>query len=169
MGIILLLGWLTATLGLFLAILSGTFVEHQFGISGSGRQLVQAVVMSIIIIPGTLLLYQQLYQQTGKPKFTSYSFKRSYHFFTGFFLAVTLAVIFLYFADGVGWINIEQWHTPEYWLGFMIMNMLIAFFYEALPEELVLRGLVYDVLKHRLLYGYLYLHNPLYLSYSSLV
>ncbi|AXF57131.1 CPBP family intramembrane glutamic endopeptidase [Salicibibacter kimchii] len=147
---VLLLGaWATATIGIFLAVIAGDISEEQFRITGDGRQIIQATVMSVIIIPIILFLYRRLHKLTGKPNKPAYSFKRSHHFFTGFFLATVLAVISLFTASMIGWIDINQWHAPQYWISALLINMLIAFFYEALPEELALRGFVYDVLKHR--------------------
>lgn len=142
-------GWATVTIGLFLAVVAGTIAEEQFAIVGNGRQLIQAVVMSIIIVPTILYLYQQLYKRIKKPENPVYSLARAYHLFTGFFLAVVLAVFGLYIASTLGWIEIDQWHRPQNWIGALLLNMVIAFFYEALPEELALRGFIYDVLRQR--------------------
>ncbi|MFP7416936.1 CPBP family glutamic-type intramembrane protease, partial [Priestia filamentosa] len=38
---------------------------------------------------------------------------------------------------------------PNQWFTALLINMGIAILYEALPEELALRGMVYDVLRHR--------------------
>lgn len=142
-------GWATVTIGLFLAVVAGTIAEEQFAIVGNGRRLIQAIVMSIIIVPTILYLYQQLYKRIVKPEKPTYSLKRAHHIFTGFFLAVLLAVVGLYIASVLGWIEIDQWHAPQYWIGPLLLNMLIAFFYEAFPEELALRGFIFDVLRHR--------------------
>lgn len=146
---LLLSGWATVTVALFLASITGEIAEEQFLITGDGRQIIQAIVMSIIVIPIILFLYKQLHKLTGKVEKPSYSLKRGHHFFTGFFIAIGLAIIGLFIASAFGWIDIEQWHAPQYWIGALFLNMLIAFFYEALPEELALRGLIYDVLQHR--------------------
>ncbi|WP_245548505.1 CPBP family glutamic-type intramembrane protease [Gracilibacillus lacisalsi] len=55
----------------------------------------------------------------------------------------------IFLAASFGWISIEKWHTPDQWLIAILVNMGIAFLYEALPEELALRGFVFDVLRHR--------------------
>lgn len=149
-GLLLLLGgWATVTVGLFLATVAGTIAEEQFAIVGNGQLVIQATVMSIIIVPIIIYLYQQLYRLIGKPERPVYSLIRGHYFFTGFFLAAALAVVGLFIASALGWIEIEQWHQPQDWIGALLINMLIAFFYEALPEELALRGFVYDVLRHR--------------------
>jgi uncharacterized protein len=145
----LLGGWATVTVGLFLATVAGTIAEEQFAIVDNGQLLIQAAIMSIVIIPIIIYLYQQLYKLIGKPEDPVYSLKQGHYLFTGFFLAAGLAVVGLFITSALGWIEIEQWHEPQYWTGALLINMLIAFFYEALPEELALRGFVYDVLRHR--------------------
>lgn len=142
-------GWATVVIGLFLATLAGSIAEEQFMITGNGRQFVQAVVMSVIIVPIVLYLYKQFHKHIRKDENPPYSMKRSLHFFTGFLFVTGLGFAGLFIAHTLGWISIEQWHAPNGWVSALLINMLIAFFYEAFPEELALRGLVYDVLRHR--------------------
>lgn len=148
--LLLFSGWITVTVGLFLAVLVGRFSKEQFSISGDSQLIVQAVVMSGIVVPITLYLYQKLFKITGVPKTTVYSLKRVQHVITGMFLAIVLALIGILIADIFGWIKIQEWYSPEYWGSALLLNAIIAFFYEALPEELVLRGFVFDVLLHRI-------------------
>ncbi|GIO27431.1 CPBP family intramembrane glutamic endopeptidase [Ornithinibacillus bavariensis] len=146
---LLLLGWVTITGSLFLGSLSGTVAE-QFGLSRNSQLLIQGLVMSGLVVPIILYLYRHAYRITGvKPKIPVYSWKRAYHFFTGILLATTLAVLGFIIATTQGWIVIEQWHNPDYWFTPLLFNIIIAFLYEALPEELALRGLLYDVLRSR--------------------
>lgn len=149
-GLFLFGGWATVTLGLFLAIVAGTVAEAQFSIIGNGQKLIQAVVMSVIVVPAILYLYQRMYQQIGKTEKPAHALNHMPHFFTGFLLVIVLTVTSLFSFNTLGLITIEQWHTPQSWIGALLLNMLIAFFYEALPEELAVRGLIYDVLHLRL-------------------
>ncbi|WP_242069708.1 CPBP family intramembrane glutamic endopeptidase [Paenibacillus dendritiformis] len=64
-------------------------------------------------------------------------------------MAIALASLGFIIASSQGWIVIEKWHTPDQWLAALLINALIAFLYEALPEELGLRGMLYDLLRHR--------------------
>ena len=146
---ILLGGWATVTVGLFLAIVAGDIAEERLLIVGNGRLIVQAVVMSIIVVPIILYLYKLLHKQIGEAEMPSYAIKRVPHFFTGFFFAAGLAITGLVIASALNLIQIEAWHVPNDWIGALLLNMLIAFFYEALPEELALRGLVFDTLRSR--------------------
>lgn len=145
-----LAGWLTLAGGLFLGSLSGDVAAQLFGLSRNAQLLVQGLVMSGLVVPIILYLYQRVYRMTGiKPKTPVYSWKRLYHFITGVLLAIALASLGFIIASLQGWIVIEKWHTPDQWFAALLINIIIAFFYEALPEELALRGLLYDVLRHR--------------------
>ncbi|KYG28725.1 CPBP family intramembrane glutamic endopeptidase [Priestia endophytica] len=148
--LLLIAGWIILVVGLFLGSLSGTIAEQQFNVSRNIRLFIQGIVMSGLVVPTILYLYQRVYQLTGiKPKKPVYSWKKAYHFITGVLLAITLASLGFIIAYSQGWITIEQWYTPNYWLTALLINMVIAFLYEALPEELALRGIIYDVLRHR--------------------
>ncbi|MEB2298403.1 CPBP family intramembrane metalloprotease [Lysinibacillus xylanilyticus] len=133
-----LAGWSTLVTGLFLASLSS---DH----------LIQGLVMSGLVIPIILYLYQHVYRMTGvKPKTPVYSWKRLHHFISGVILAISLATFGFFISDFLGWIDFEKWqHPSEQWFIALTMNILFAFFYEALPEEFGLRGMLYDVLRYR--------------------
>ena len=106
--------------------------------------------MSGLVVPIILYLYRHVYRILGvKPEKPVYSWKRAYHFMTGVLLAGALALLGFVIAVYQGWIVIERWHTPDYWFVALLINMIIAFLYEALPEELALRGMLYDVLRYR--------------------
>ncbi|MDQ0174669.1 CPBP family intramembrane glutamic endopeptidase [Bacillus chungangensis] len=145
--LLLLAGWITITGGLFLSGQTGTIAEQQFGYN---RQLIQGLVATGLVVPLILYLYQHVYRLTGvKPKKPVYSWKSGYHFITGVLLAIVLTSLGFMIATSQGWIIIEQWHTPDHWFAALLINSLIAFLFEALPEELALRGMIYDVLRHR--------------------
>ncbi|MDQ0174672.1 CPBP family intramembrane glutamic endopeptidase [Bacillus chungangensis] len=148
--LLLLAGWVTITVGLFLGGLSGTIAEQQFGVPNNVRKLIMGLVMSGLVIPPILYLYQHVYRLTGvKPKKPVYSWKSGYHFITGVLLAIVLASLGFMIATSQGWIVIEQWHPPDHWFAALLINSFIAFLFEALPEELAFRGMLYDVLRHR--------------------
>ncbi|MFP3888328.1 CPBP family intramembrane glutamic endopeptidase [Priestia filamentosa] len=148
--LLLIAGWTTLTVGLFLGSLFGTIAEQQFNVSRNIKLFVQGIVMSGLVVPTILYLYQHVYQlRSIKPKKPIYSWKSIYHFITGSLLATVLASLGFIIASFQGWIIIEQWHAPNQWFTALLINMGIAILYEALPEELALRGMVYDVLRHR--------------------
>lgn len=142
-------GWITITGSLFLSSLSGTVAE-QFGLSRNPQLLIQGLVMSGLVVPIILYLYRHVDRMAGmKPKKSVYLWKGAYHFITGFLLAIILASLGFIIAISQGWIVIEQWYHPDHWFVALLINVLIAFLYEALPEELALRGMLYDVLRYR--------------------
>ncbi|MGE7690492.1 CPBP family intramembrane glutamic endopeptidase [Lysinibacillus sp. NPDC097214] len=132
-----LAAWSTLVIGLFLASLSS-------------NHLIQGLVMSGLVIPIILYLYQHVYRLTGvKPMAPVYSWKRLHHFISGVILAIALASLGFFIGNFQGWIDFEKWHPSEQWFIALTLNILFAFFYEALPEELGLRGMLYDVLRYR--------------------
>ncbi|EZH65702.1 hypothetical protein DH09_12680 [Bacillaceae bacterium JMAK1] len=144
-----LTGWATVTIGLFLASFFGSIATEHFRITGDGRQVIHAVVMSGIVVPTILILYKKMNKSLPTPRPPAYSMKRAHHFFGGFLLAAGLAFVGLFLASALNLIEINQWNVPNAWIGALLLNLLIAFFYEALPEELALRGLIFDALNHR--------------------
>lgn len=147
---LLLIGWSTLVASLVLASLSGNISGQLFGSSIEFQNLMQGLVMSGLVVPIVLYLYQHVYRMSGvKPNTPVYSWKRLYHFITGVFLASALASLGFIIAGFQGWLIIEEWHAPNQWYSALLINIIFAFFYEALPEELGLRGLIYDVLRYR--------------------
>ncbi|MGG4398161.1 CPBP family intramembrane glutamic endopeptidase [Paenibacillus thiaminolyticus] len=147
---LLLAGWSTLVVGLFLGSLSGYVAGQLFDLSRNSKSFVQGIVMSGLVVPIILYLYSHVYKITGvKPRPSVYSWKRLHHFMTGVLLAIALASLGFIIASSQGWIVMEKWHTPDQWLAALLSNVIIAFLYEALPEEFGLRGMLYDVLRHR--------------------
>ncbi|MCY9514796.1 CPBP family intramembrane glutamic endopeptidase [Paenibacillus apiarius] len=147
---LLLAGWSTLVTALFLASSSGDVTVQLFGSSKHAQYLVKGLVMSGLVVPIILYLYPHVYRMTGvRPKTPVYSWKRLYHFITGVLLAIALASLGFIIASFQGWVVIENWHTPDQWFVALLINILFAIFYEALPEEFGLRGMLYDVLRHR--------------------
>lgn len=147
-GLLLFLGTLTVIIGLFLAIITGEIFYKNAETISVGQQLIQAIVMSAIIVPITYLLYKQIHQD-GEDE-PSYARSKIPHFFTSFLLAGSLTFISLFILHAFGWITITKWYAPSTWISALLLNMFIAFLYEAFPEELVIRGFIYDVLRIRL-------------------
>ncbi|WP_229717027.1 CPBP family intramembrane glutamic endopeptidase [Paenibacillus aceti] len=148
--LLLLAGWITLVAGLFLSGLSGDAVGQWFGFSIRSQQLVQGFVMSVLVVPITLYLYQRVYRMAGgKPETPEYSWKRLHHLIIGMFLAIALVSLSVLIACSLGWIDTVKWNPLEQWSAALLFNIVFAFFYEALPEELGLRGMLYDILRHR--------------------
>ncbi|MFJ8514539.1 CPBP family intramembrane glutamic endopeptidase [Lysinibacillus xylanilyticus] len=146
----ILAGWSTLVASLFLASSSGEVSAQLFGSSRYTQYLIQGLVMSGLVVPIILYLYQYVYRMTGvKPNIPVYSWRRLTHFITGVLLAIALASLGFIIANFQGWIVFENWHPSEQWFVALIINILFAFFYEALPEEIGLRGMLYDVLRYK--------------------
>ncbi|MCR8842427.1 CPBP family intramembrane metalloprotease [Paenibacillus sp. SC116] len=147
---LLLAGWATLVMGLFLATCSGEVAGQLFGLERQSQKWVQAIVMTALVVPTILYLYRYVYRITGaKPKIPEYSWKKLYHLFTGIFFAIALAALGFMIASSQGLISIVQWHAPDQWFTALFVNIIIVFLYEAFPEELGLRGFLFDVLRHR--------------------
>ncbi|HLQ83162.1 MAG TPA: type II CAAX endopeptidase family protein [Pseudogracilibacillus sp.] len=146
---IMFAGWVTFQIGLFVSgNIVGPAVQH-IGLTGDYRVLIQGIVLSCIAVPIGLYLYQQFYYQTnGRPENPVYSLKRVNHLLTGIIFVIILVVIGIILAMLAG--TSLEWQSPNVWLGAVLLNILVAFLFEALPEELIFRGLIYDVLSHRL-------------------
>lgn len=138
-------GWATLSAGLFIAVISGNFAEEYFGADESARQIIQAAVMSGFVIPIILWLYNF---HNNRAERSSYSLKSAYHIFSGLIIAWSFGIVIFLIMNFVGWINIIQWNSLHEWIAPFLFTLFVAFFYEALPEELAIRGLVYDVLRN---------------------
>ncbi len=149
-GLFLFAGWATATFGLFLATITGEIAEIQFSVVGNGRQIIQAIVMSAIIIPITIILYKRMYRETNRPENPAYSILRVPYIIIGLLFVVVFSFFSLFVMNALDWISLEQWHSPITWGSALFVNLSIALFYEALPEEVIMRGFIYDVLRHKL-------------------
>jgi len=143
-------GWLVLMLGLLLAVVAGTLVGAKWGIGGSAQRMTQAVVMSVVVIPPIAYLYRRMHFYIGRPDVPAYAFRHLPHVVTGFMFAFILGLISLFAMHVFQVITIETWYSPLLWIRAMLFNVLIALFYEALPEELAMRGLIYDILRLRL-------------------
>src|SRR5699024_8312124 len=52
--------------------------------------------------------------------------------------------------NALDWLDLGNWHYRGTWLGALALNFSIALFYEALPEDITMRRLICDVLRHTL-------------------
>lgn len=104
-GLFLFYGWAILTFGLFLAITVGKVVTWQFALGENGVDIVQAIAMSLIVIPITLYLYRKLLQRTNKSKKTTHSFSQPPQILTGLLFAVGLALVSLFVTDTLDWIT----------------------------------------------------------------
>lgn len=140
------MSWLTMTLGLFFATLAGKFVST-IGAADWMVHLTQAVVIISIVLPVLFVIRRHFHMKSVLLPLTG---KSIIYLLSGALFATSLAFIGLAIASMNNWITITEWHfSAEFFLA-VVLNSCIAFLYEALPEELSMRGMVYDGLRFRL-------------------
>ncbi|WP_150267483.1 type II CAAX prenyl endopeptidase Rce1 family protein [Paenibacillus tepidiphilus] len=145
-GAIAILGWLSMTLGLFAASAIGQWVRTAGGTEESVR-ILQALVTGSTIVP---VVYLTQLRFGVRLNLLPVSTGSLVHLLCGFGLPLAMTGAGFLIAASKDWITITGWHwTPEL-ISAVLMNLFIALLYEALPEELTLRGLVYSGLRLRL-------------------
>lgn len=144
--LIAFLGWITMVLGLFLAIVAGTFVKEA-GASSQTMFIVQAIVCAVLIVPTVFIIVRRFRLHE---KFLPLNKKTLLHFFSGVGLAGGLASLGVSLAIQNGWITDVKWDLSFELLMVIVIQALISLAYEAIPEELTLRGLVYSGLRSHL-------------------
>lgn len=146
----LVYGWAILTFGLFFAVVIGEAAAWAFPEWKYTEKIVQAIAMSALIIPVTFYLYQQWYRNIDQDDTKVYVFASFFHMLTGLLFPIGLAVVSLLVMNAFDWIDLGNWQFPGTWLGVFVLNLCIALLYEALPEEIIMRGFIYDVLRHKL-------------------
>lgn len=146
----LVYGWAILTFGLFLAIVIGEATAWLFPEWKYAEKIVQAIALSALIIPVTIYLYKQWYRNIAQANTNVYVFSKFFHILTGLLFPIGLTIGSLLVMNALDWIDLGNWQFPGSWLGALALNFGIALFYEALPEEIIMRGFIYDVLRHKL-------------------
>lgn len=150
------LGWMAMTLGLFIATVAGNAVRAPGGADNT-IAVVQAVTAALLIVPAVYLI-QRRFRLAGRLlPVTPAAFL---HLLSGGALVLLLGGMGFMITGALGWTNIISWHFSVDLLIAVAFNICIAFLYEALPEELSMRGIVYSGLRLRL---------PAYAAYGAQV
>ncbi|MCY7783228.1 MULTISPECIES: CPBP family intramembrane glutamic endopeptidase [unclassified Bacillus (in: firmicutes)] len=142
------LSWGTFVFALFVATLIGS-MARQAGASKLLQQGIQAGLVTLWTVP---LLYILLRRMSSKP-FCSIGL-------TGWRQAIpkaAMGAMYVIVLSGsgfaiahlLGWIKVTQFHFSIHLVTVLLLNMIIAFFYEAFPEELTFRGTLYYALNRR--------------------
>ena len=139
----LALGTLTVVLGLYLAGLAGDLAARWYGeLSWLARQFIQAAVMVAFVLPLICWLRIKVDRRTlagigfSEPK-------RALRFFL-LGLSIPAAILFLpllIIAAG-GWASITV-NTSGPVIGLLLGWLIVALLFEALPEEIAIRGYLY--------------------------
>lgn len=144
--LIAFLGWATMVLGLFLAIVAGSYVKGA-GASSQTMFIVQAIVCAILIVPTVFIIVRRF---RFHEKFLPLTKKTLLHLLSGVGLAGGLASLGVWLAIRNGWITDVKWDFSIELLTVIVIQALISLGYEAIPEELTLRGVVYSGLRSHL-------------------
>lgn len=139
-----LLAWVVLGVGLGLAIGITDAVEQATGAGPLARIVLQAVLMSALVVPAVVLLRRRLdrrslaslglSRRTGPPIALGVGVG-----------AATGAAVWIP-AGLLGWIRVDGVDLAAF-AGFLLLNGVILALYEAIPEELALRGYMWTNLR----------------------
>ncbi|WP_155991514.1 CPBP family glutamic-type intramembrane protease [Paenibacillus sp. FSL R7-277] len=150
------LGWLAMTLGLFTATVAGNAVRAS-GATDNEIAVVQAFTAALLIVPAVCLIQRRFRLSARLLRLTPATFL---HLLGGGALALLMGGLGFIITGALGWTTIIAWDFSVDLLLAVAFSTSIAFLYEALPEELSMRGIVYSGLRLRL---------PAYAAYCAQV
>ncbi|MCC3290864.1 CPBP family intramembrane metalloprotease [Arthrobacter sp. zg-Y1110] len=139
-----LLGWVFLGVALGAAIGIAEALGLAFGWGRLDEVLLQAVLMSAVVVPGIVLLRRRLDHRRLEGLGLSRSVARPLAM--GVAVGALTGLIVWLPAGLVGWIRVEELNVAAF-LGFLLLNGVVLALYEALPEELALRGYVWTNLR----------------------
>ncbi|MNJ52043.1 CAAX amino terminal protease self- immunity [compost metagenome] len=134
------LGWITMVLGLFLAIVIGHFSKQE----GLSVRIIQSITTFVIIAPLAYIIMKRYKLQDSLLPFNR---RAPLYFLCGALLPVALCSFGVWLAIQMGWITDLKWNFSFDMIIIIAVQSLIALGYEAIPEELTLRGLVFSGLR----------------------
>ncbi|MCY8059631.1 type II CAAX endopeptidase family protein [Bacillus spizizenii] len=140
----ILLSWGTFVFALFFATLVGS-MAGQAGASKLLQQGIQAGLVTLITVPLLYILFKRF---SSRP-FYSIGLSGWRQTIMGAMYVIVLSASGFAIAHFFGWIKVTQFHFSAHLVTVLLLNMIIAFFYEAFPEELTFRGTMYYALNRR--------------------
>lgn len=145
----LFIGWFLPVIGLFIAISIAKFLIH-IEASYWLWQFAQGIIFTCAVF--LTMIYLQ-----GKMNINIWSFIRlspfknaSFYLLLGLMIPVSLVTVGAIIAHYLGIITVRGFNLSWELLLMVLLNTVIAFLYEAFPEEVSLRGYLYSVLRIRL-------------------
>lgn len=141
-------GWSAFVVALFLATFVGEVARATLGVPPYIQQLVQAVVVTGLVVPAIYALLRsdgKPWRWVGMSSFAS-GLSRC---LIGIRLVVGTAGVALGLGVAAGWLRVVSWDLPLATVLALAANIPIALLYEALPEELAFRGYLYSTLNSR--------------------
>ncbi|WP_025849229.1 CPBP family intramembrane glutamic endopeptidase [Paenibacillus ehimensis] len=145
---VVLSSWGIFVMGLFTSTAVGQTVSRA-GYSQTLVHILQALLLAFIVLPS---LYWLLRKSNNRPFLAIglSSVKRAVpRFIMGAGLVAVLTGSGFAIAEWLGWIRITEFHFSMPLISMALLNVVVAFFYEAFPEELIFRGAVYSALSER--------------------
>lgn len=142
-------GWISFVLALYGASAAYQALERS-GAALPIQRSVQALIVVLIVVPTVWRIYRV---RPGEfpLRLRGGAWKKEIGAGLGASgIAFALAAAGFSIAHGLGWIVVQEVRITGALLGAMAFNLLIALLYEALPEELVFRGLIPDTLGRRM-------------------
>lgn len=139
-----LLGWVFLGICLGTAIGVSESLGRTFGWGRLAEVLLQAVLMSAVVVPGIVLLRRRLDRRRVEGLGLSRSAARP--LVLGVAVAVFTGLLVWVPAAMAGWIRVDGLDVAAF-LGFLLLNGVVLALYEALPEELALRGYAWTNLR----------------------
>lgn len=143
---VVFLGWASMVIGLFTATLIGQQIEQAGGPIWVS-QITRGLVVSIIVVSLVFWIQRRYRIQL---RLIPLSRAGMFHLVGGAVLPLLLVVCGFIAASQLKWIDIVEWHFSFQLFFSIFVNVCFAFLYEALPEELTMRGLVYSGLRAKL-------------------
>ncbi|RIJ59023.1 CPBP family glutamic-type intramembrane protease [Clavibacter phaseoli] len=139
-----LLAWIALGAGLGLAIGIAEAVTEATGGGLLPKVVLQAVLMSALVVPAVVLLRRRLDRRSLAGLGLSRRIGRPIALGVGVG-AVTGAVVWVP-AGFLGWIRVDGFDLAAF-AGFLLLNGVVLALYEAIPEELALRGYMWTNLR----------------------
>jgi membrane protease YdiL (CAAX protease family) len=135
-------GWLLGLLGLGGAVWVGDIIMSAADIGPRSRQVLQAVVMSGIVVPGVILLRRRLDRAPVSGMGLPGARRSLRDFAAGAGIVGVPLLLALVAAQMMGWASVVL-DLSMSGLGTLAYLVFTALVFEALPEELVFRGYIY--------------------------
>ncbi|MCC9205044.1 CPBP family glutamic-type intramembrane protease [Arthrobacter sp. zg-Y769] len=138
------LGWAFLGIALGTAIGVAEALGQAFGWGRLAEVLLQAALMTAVVVPGIVLLRRRLDHRSLEGLGVSRSAARPVAL--GMAVGVLTGLLVWVPAGLAGWIRVDELDVAAF-LGFLLLNGVVLALYEALPEELALRGYVWTNLR----------------------
>lgn len=140
-----LIGWTLLCLGVGLSITLAGLVESSAALGPVAVRATQAAITAAVVIPSIMILRRRL-GEDSRPSKHRLPLTWMRPAAIGASVGLGTATVTWLPAVWVGWIRVESISVPQL-LIFLAVNTLIALLYEALPEELALRGYAWESLR----------------------